>query len=129
MLLYDDDFHALRVCIEQGKGYEKTAAHLWPGMKLQSAYAKLKACSSERGDQRLKFREYVEVMRFNGMYDVLYYICDETLHNRPTQKKPEDEEAKIASVLESAAATMEGAMKALDRLRARQAQASMVAVR
>lgn len=119
MLLYDDEYHALRVCIEQGRGYEKTAGHLWPLMKLSSAYAKLKACTNERGDQRLKFAEVLEVMRFNGMYDVLYYICDETLHNRPTQKAPQDEEAKLASVIENAAATMESAMRALERVRAR----------
>lgn len=129
MLLYDDEFHALRTCIEQGKGYEKTAAHLWPGMKLNSAYAKLKACTAEAGDQRLKFREIVELMRFNDMYDVLYYICDETLHNRPTQKKPEDEEAKLASVIDGAAATLESAMKALERVRVRQSQMHAVATR
>lgn len=123
MLLYDDEFHALRTCIEQGKGYEKTAAHLWPGMKLNSAYARIKACTNEHGDQRLKFREILEVMRFNAMYDPLYYICDETLHNRPTQKKPEDEEAKIAVVIENAGAQLESAMKALDRLRATRSMA------
>jgi hypothetical protein len=119
MLLYDDEYHALRTCIEQGKGYEKTAAHLWPLMKLNSAYARLKACTNERGDQRLKFPEVLEVMRFNGMFDVLYYMCDELMHGRPLQKAPQDEEAKIVSVIETAGAQLETAVRALERVRAR----------
>jgi hypothetical protein len=125
MLLYDDEYHALRTCIEQGKGYEKTAGHLWPLMKLPSAYARLKACTSERGDQRLKFPEILEVMRFNSMYDVLYYVCDELMHNRPAQKAPQDEEAKIVAVIENAGAQLETAVRALERVRARHPMAAV----
>lgn len=118
-LFYEDEFQALRDVIEQGKGYEKTAGHLWPGMKATSAYAKLKACTQEQGDQRLKFREVIATMVFNDRYDALFFMCDETLHARPVQKAPKDEEAKLASVIETAAGTLERAMQALNRLRVR----------
>lgn len=119
-LFYDDEYQALRDVIEQGKGYDKSAGHLWPSMKPTSAYAKLKACTNEHGDQRLKFGEILELMRFNGRFDVLYFACDETLHSRPSPKAPQDEQAKLAIVIENAAGTLESALKALDRVRARQ---------
>lgn len=120
VLFYDDEFHAVRATIECGKGYQKTAGHLWPSMQATSAYAKLKACTSVHGDQRLKFGEIIEVMRFNQCFDPLYYICDETLHHRPAQKSPEDEEGKLAAVIEAAGSQLERAMKALESLRRRE---------
>lgn len=125
MLLYDDEFHPIRVCIEEGKGYQKTACHLWPAMKDASAYARLKAATNVHGDQRLKFGEILEVMRFNQRFDPLYFMCDETLHNRPTQKAPQDEEAKIVAVIENAGAQLETAVRALERVRARHPMAAV----
>lgn len=119
-LFYDDEFQALRDVIEMGKGYQKTSGHLWPGMKPESAYAKLKACTQERGDQRLKFREIIAVMVFNGQFDALYFMCDETMHHRPQPKTPEDEEAKVVAVIDNAATTLSQALKALETMKNRQ---------
>lgn len=116
-LFYEDEFQALRDVIEQGKGYQKTSAHLWPGMKADSAYAKLKACANERGDQRLKLREYIAAMTFNGCFDTLYYISDECLHSRPAPKAPAEEEAKLVQVIEAAGETMKRALDALEKVR------------
>jgi hypothetical protein len=123
-LFYDDEFHPIRAAIEDGKGYKETAAHLWPSMKIESAYARLKACTNASGDQRLRFGEIVEVMRFNQRFDPLMYACDETFHHRPLPKAPEDEEAKLVSVIESASATTERALKALEALRRREVRAA-----
>jgi hypothetical protein len=118
-VFYDDEFASLREVIESGKGYEKSASHLWPGLKLASAYAKLKACVRDDGDQRLKFGEIIALMVFNGRFDALYYACDECMHNRPTAKAPADEEARLVTVIEGAAGTLESALKQLDRVRSR----------
>lgn len=123
-LFYDDEFHAIRAAIEDGRGYKETAAHLWPGMKIESAYARLKACTHLSGDQRLRFGEIVEVMRFNSRFDPLYFACDETMHHRPGPKAPEDEEAKIVSAIEGASATLDRALKALDSLKRRSIKAA-----
>lgn len=119
-LFYDDEFHALRAAIEDGKGYKDTAMHLWPGMKPESAYAKLKACTTVHGDQRLRFGEIIAVMRFNERFDPLYFVCDETFHHRPNPKTPTDEEAKIVSVIDGATCTLDRALKALESLQKRQ---------
>lgn len=118
-LFYDDEFAAIREVIESGKGYKKSAEHLWPSMKPESAYARLKACTTEAGDQRLKFGEIITLMVFNERFDALHYLCDECLHSRPLPKTPADEEAKLVVVIESAANTLDHALRSLDSLRKR----------
>ncbi len=117
LLFYDDEFQALRQMIEAGRGYKKTAAMLWPAMKPDSAYAKLKACCNGAGDERLKFGEIVAAMRFNERFDPLYYACDETLHLRPGRREAREEQARLAVVMQEAAATMTRAMEQLERLK------------
>lgn len=119
LLFYDDEFHAIRACIESGKGYKESAARLWPAMKPESAYARLKACTSGHGDQRLRFGEIIELMRFNGHFDPLWFACDETSHQRPVAKAPADEEAQIVTAIEGASTTLAQALKALESMQRR----------
>lgn len=51
-LFYDDEFDAIgRAIGESGKPFKLVAAHLFPDMKPESAYARLKGCCSPAGDQ------------------------------------------------------------------------------
>jgi hypothetical protein len=94
-LFYDDEFDALRSVIEDGKGYKPTAIHLWPAMKPESAYARLKVCVREGGDQHLRFSEVVRVMIFNERFDALFFVCDECGHERPPRRSPADKQAEL----------------------------------
>jgi hypothetical protein len=94
-LFYDDEFAAIRDVIEAGKGYKATAMHLWPAMKAESAYARLKVCCNEHGDQHLRFGEIVRAMQFNDRFDVLFYLCDETGHDRPQRRAVADVQAEL----------------------------------
>lgn len=114
-LFYDDEFEALRRMIEGGEGYKKTAAHLRPDLKPESAYAWLKACVSEQGDQRLKFGQIVEAMKFNRRYDPLFYACDETYHDRPAQRAPEDRQAKLVEEFNRSAEQLMGIYKEIQQ--------------
>jgi hypothetical protein len=119
-LFYDDEFDAIATAIGgSGKDFKMVAAHIFPDMKPESAYARLKACCSPTGDQRLTFGQVLRLMRFCECYDPLYHACDETLHARPDRKAPEDEEIKLAEVINGAAHTLERAMRALEHVRAR----------
>ncbi len=119
-LFYDDEFDAISRAIgESGKPFKLVAAHLFPDMKPESAYARLKGCCSPSGDQRLTFGQVVRLMTFCECYDPLMHACDETLHARPDRKAPADEVVELVEVINSAAATMERAMKALDHIKAR----------
>jgi hypothetical protein len=117
-LFYDDEFHALRACIESSeKDYKACAAHLWPTMKPESAYAKLKACVNEPGRERLRLGEIVALMRFTGRADALYFLCDETLHVRPQRVAPEDAEAQALTIVDEATDKLERALKTLGEYR------------
>jgi hypothetical protein len=94
-LFYDDKYHAIRAAIENGKGYKATASHLWSAMKPESAYARLKVCLREDGDQALRFGEVIELCRFNGCFDPIYWACDETDHDRPARRSPKDKQAEL----------------------------------
>lgn len=95
-LFYDDWRDALRACIQDsGREWKQVASHLWPSMKLDSAYAKLKHCLSETGDEKLGVGEALEIMRFCDEYDLLYHLADETSHDRPAQRAPRDQEAEL----------------------------------
>ncbi len=119
-LFYDDEFDAIASAIgESGKPFKIVAAHIFPDMKPESAYARLKECCSPTGDQRLTFGQVIRLMRFCEAYDPLQYACDETLHARPTRKDPSDELVNLTEVIHGAADTMNRALKAIEHIQAR----------
>ncbi|CAN7704606.1 hypothetical protein LJR066_005723 [Acidovorax sp. LjRoot66] len=112
--LYDDEFDAIATAIgNSGKPFKLVAAHMFPDMKAESAYARLKDCCNPTGTQRLSFGQVLRLMQFCGCYDALYYACDETLHARPDRKAPEDHVVRLAEIIDTATATMNAALKAL----------------
>jgi hypothetical protein len=120
-LFYDDEYDALNTAVSNsGRELKAIAQAIWPGMKADSAYAKIKACLNRLGDQQFKFHEYIALMRFCGQYDPLFYICDETLHARPPRIAPEDEEVKLVEALTCAIETVNRATAALERLKDRE---------
>lgn len=120
-LFYEDEYDALQAMIGgSGKAVKECALHLWPDMKAESAYAKLKDCLNPKGSEQLKFGQVVELMRFCERYDPLMYQCDETLHARPDRKTVDDESVKLVETINSAAAVMSRAMAQLERLRPKQ---------
>ena len=96
---YDDHFHALRAAIEGGRGYKETAAHLWPNMKIESAYARLKKCTHADNEYKLDLSEVLAVCRFNDRFDPLYYLCRETMHEIPKRNEPADVAQTLAQVI------------------------------
>jgi hypothetical protein len=119
-LFYDDEFDAIASAIgNSGKPFKLVAAHLFPDMKPESAYARLKECCSPTGDQRLTFGQVLRLMRYCEAYDPLAYICDETLHARPSRKDPSDELVNLTEVIHGAADTMNRALKAIEHIQAR----------
>lgn len=116
-LFYEDEFEALQLMVSNsGKSIKEIACHLWPDMKPESAYAKLKACLNPKGDENFRFSQVIALMRFCNSYDPLYYICDETMHARPDRKNPDDDMVKLTEAIQGAADVMTKAMNALERL-------------
>ena len=120
--LYDDEYDAIATAIgDSGKPFKLVAAHMFPDMKAESAYARLKDCCNPTGTQRLSFGQVLRLMAFCGRYDPLHYACDETLHARPDRKAPEDHAARLAEAIGGATATLSRALEALAHFQQAQA--------
>ena len=113
---YDDHFHALRAAIEGGKGYKATAARLWPSMKPESAYARLKDCTKHDGDHKLDLSDVRVVCEFNQRFDPLYFLCDETHHERPRQRNAIDEAKSLVDFLKELSTQQSAVMCRLEVL-------------
>ncbi|MBW8461294.1 hypothetical protein [Acidovorax sp.] len=123
--LYDDEYDALnRMVANSAKTSKDLAVYLFPHLKMESAYARLKACLNPDKDERLTFGQILAAMRFCGTFDPLMYACDETLHARPDRKAPEDQAARIAETIDHATATLNTALKALAALQQGQADSA-----
>jgi hypothetical protein len=119
-LFYEDEFDALQTMVgESGKGFKACAAYLWPDLKPETGYAKLKDCLNPQGSEKLKFSQVLALMTFCERYDPLLYLCDETLHARPDRKSVDDEQVKLTEAIGSAAAMLNKAMTQLARLQER----------
>lgn len=117
-LFYEDEYEALQLMVSSsGKSVKEIAAFLWPAMKPESAYAKLKACLNPKGDERLSFGQVIALAKFCNQFDPLMYFCDETLHARPDRKTAEDESVKLVETIERSLDVVERATAALERLR------------
>lgn len=129
-LFYEDEYDAYATMIgNSGRSLNECASHLYPGMKPGSAYAKLKAKLDPHGSEHLRFSEVVALMRFCDSFDPLMYLCDETLHQRPDRKAPEDEEVRLVEAMTDAAEVLKKAMHQLERLQDRSLTTRPAAIR
>jgi hypothetical protein len=119
-LFYEDEYEALNLMVSNSqKTAKELAVYLFPHLKLDSAYARLKACLNPEKDERLTFGQIIAAMKYCECYDPLMYACDETLHARPDRKAPKDEEVKLVQAINGAADTLQKAMRQLEHLRNR----------
>jgi hypothetical protein len=119
-LFYEDEFEALNLMVSNSqKSPKELAVYLFPHLKMDSAYARLKACLNPEKDERLTFGQIIAAMRFCDCFDPLMYACDETLHARPDRKAAKDEEVKLVQAINGAADVLQKAMRQLENLRNR----------
>lgn len=95
-LFFDDEFDALAQTIANSeKTFKECAAFLFPHLKHESAYARLKACLNADKAERLTFGQIIALCDFCKSYDALYFMCDELHHDRPKASNPADESAEL----------------------------------
>lgn len=120
-LWYDTDADAINSAItSSGKTFKQVAGALWPTMKLDSAYARLKSCLNPTKDEKLSFSEVIFICRETGQLDPLFYACDELSLHRPTPKAPADEKVELMLSIQRQQAQLLAAMQRLERTNALQ---------
>lgn len=118
-LFYEDEFEALQLMISGSeRSFKEVASYLFPHLKPESGYARLKACLNPEKDERLTFGQILAAMKFCERFDPLMFACDETLHARPDRKAPEDEQARLVAAINEASSTLTKAMRQLERMQA-----------
>lgn len=116
-LFYEDEYEALNLMISHGcRTAKELAGYLFPHLKIDSAYARLKSCLNPERDERLTFGQIIASMNYCGCYEPLMYACDETLHARPDRKAVEDEQVRLVEAINSAASVLNRATRALENL-------------
>lgn len=122
-LWYDSAEEAVNAAIvRSGKKPKEVANALWPGMKMDSAYARLK--NALRGDkpEKLTLDEIIQICRVTDRFDPLYYMADELSHGRPQPRAPEDEQADLAHEAARLAQSVQQLMRRFDHIEQRKAQ-------
>lgn len=93
-LFYDDENDAVAQTIanSQTRSFKECAAFLFPHLKPESQYARLKNCvRSDKPDEKLSFGQIIALCKFCDSYDALHFMSDELDHDRPVKRAPEDE--------------------------------------
>lgn len=96
-LFYDDENDAVAQMIANSeRTFKECAAFLFPHLKPESQYARLKNClRSDKTDEKLSFGQIIALARFCEAYDALYFMADELDHDRPVKRAPADELAEL----------------------------------
>jgi len=116
-LFFEDEYEALNLMISNSeKSAKELAVFLFPHLKMDSAYARLKSCLNPERDERLTFGQIIAAMRFCECYEPLMFACDETLHARPDRRAPADEEVRLVEAINDATQMMQKAMRQLEHL-------------
>ena len=116
-LFYDDEFDALsQTIVNSERSFKECAAHLFPHLKPESQYARLKNCLNPEKDERLSFGQIVALCRFCSCFDALYFMADELQHARPVRKAPDDERNELMREVVGAAKTLDRALDRLEKL-------------
>lgn len=123
-LWYDTDADAINAAITgSGKTFKQVASALWPSMKMDSAYARLKNCLNPDKDEKLSFAEVIFICRETGNTDPIFHACDELSLHRPMPKAPADEKAELLNTIQRQQALLLQTMQRLERSSALQAVA------
>jgi len=118
-LWYDTDADAINTAIQDSaKSYKEVAAALFPALKMDSAYARLKNCLNPDKDEKLSFAEVVFICKFTGRYDPIHFACDELSLHRTTIKAPKDEQAELLNTIQRQQAQLLQTMQRLERTNA-----------
>lgn len=116
-LFYDDHSNALQSAIDNNVHeytFKQVAARMWPHLKPESAYARLKSCLSSAKDEKLDLAETVLLCRVCGRYEPLMWLCDELDHARPQRRAPQDKAAELITEFNRSIATVVGLAKQIE---------------
>lgn len=102
-----------------GKTFKAVAMELWPApaRKPATAYARLKKCLNEDGDEHLTADEHMAIARITDQFHCLHYLCNEAGFERPRRMNREQQTADMQTQI---LGQMEQLRRKFDKLEALQ---------
>ena len=101
---------------KSGKAMKALAYELWPSLKMDSAYARLRGCLNPERPEKLSADEHLALARLTGQYDFLHYCAQELHHSRPEPVAPQDEAATLKRQMLELGSEMKGLFARLERI-------------
>lgn len=119
----DFSFHAsaedatLAAIHKSGKPLKAIAHDLWPSLKMDTAYSRLRGCLNHERPEKLTADEHLAIARLCGQFDFLHYCAQECQHSRPEPVTPEDELAVLLRTVSAQAPGLIEALKTIEKIR------------
>lgn len=117
-LFYETAADALGSCIQAAGGFKRVAGQLWPSMKAESAYARLKACLDDAKHERLSPDEIIgiaKMAREQGCHAWAQFVATELGYAAPVALDPEDERAALQREFVDGVARLEALARRLSK--------------
>ncbi len=117
-LFYDSIEDAIGSVILELGGFKRVAHKLWPSLKLETAYARLKNCLNEEKDEKLSPGELLLIMVWAsaiGCYVLQRYIGEET-HCEFRPVAPRDQYGELQKQFIASVAVSRELAERLERL-------------
>ena len=100
--------------------YEQVANTLWPHMKLNSAYARLKNALREDAREVLTADQHLFIANLTGQYHFLYYCAQHCHHSQPDPVAPADEKAALQHDFNESVTRLEELAQRIQHVEARE---------
>lgn len=118
-LFHESWENALHATVVALGGYKKVAGDLWPAMKLDSAYAKLKGClNEEKESEKLTLSEIEAITRKGreiGVDSSAYHFCASTGYDKPKPVNPAEKKAELMEQVVLTGEVLKGLFAQLER--------------
>jgi len=101
---------------KSGKALKSLAFELWPSLKMDSAYARLRGCLNHDRPEKLSADEHLMLARLTGQFDFLHYCAQELHHSRPEPVAPDDEAAVLKREMLKLGKDMKGLFARLEQI-------------
>lgn len=102
---------------KSGKPMKALAADLWPSLKMDTAYSRLRGCLNAERPEKLTADEHLTLARLCGQFDFLHYCAQECQHSRPEPVTPDDELAVLLRQVQSQAPGLIAALSRIEKIR------------